>query len=93
MIMRFTDKQSAAVFAGLQVHRLGAELLRMAQRKLAQLHRADRIEDLAVPPGNRLEKLSGDRSGQWSMRINDQWRICFVWRDSNAWDVEIVDYH
>jgi proteic killer suppression protein len=66
----------------------------MAQRKLAQLHRAGQIEDLAVPPGNRLEKLSGDRNGQWSMRINDQWRIfCFVWRDSNAWDVEIVDYH
>jgi len=75
------------------VRRFGAELLRMAQRKLAQLHRAGRIEDLAVPPGNRLEKLSGDRNGQWSMRINDQWRICFVWRDSNAWDVEIVDYH
>ncbi len=66
---------------------------RMAQRKLAQLHRAARIEDLAVPPGNRLEKLSGDRNGQWSIRINDQWRICFVWRDGNAWDVEIVDYH
>ncbi|BBF65345.1 type II toxin-antitoxin system RelE/ParE family toxin [Acidithiobacillus sp. 'AMD consortium'] len=93
MIMSFADKQTAAVFAGLKVRRFGAELLRMAQRKLAQLHRAGRIEDLAVPPGNRLEKLSGDRSGQWSMRINDQWRICFVWRDSNAWDVEIVDYH
>ncbi|MEY2343254.1 type II toxin-antitoxin system RelE/ParE family toxin [Acidithiobacillus sp. IBUN Pt1247-S3] len=93
MIMSFADKQTAAVFAGLKVRRFGAELLRMAQRKLAQLHRAGRIEDLAVPPGNRLEKLSGDRNGQWSMRINDQWRICFVWRDSNAWDVEIVDYH
>ena len=93
MIMSFADKQTAAVFAGLKVRRFGAELLRMAQRKLAQLHRAGRIEDLAVPPGNRLEKLSGDRSGQWSMRINGQWRICFVWRDSNAWDVEIVDYH
>lgn len=91
--MSFADKQTAAVFAGLKVRRFGAELLRMAQRKLAQLHRAGRIEDLAVPPGNRLEKLSGDRNGQWSMRINDQWRICFVWRDSNAWDVEIVDYH
>ena len=93
MIMSFADKQTAAVFAGLKVRRFGAELLRMAQRKLPQLHRAGRIEDLAVPPGNRLEKLSGDRSGQWSMRINGQWRICFVWRDSNAWDVEIVDYH
>ncbi len=93
MIMSFADKQTAAVFAGLQVRCFGAELLRVALRKLAQLHRAGRIEDLAVPPGNRLEKLSGDRSGQWSMRINDQWRICFVWRDDNAWDVEIVDYH
>ncbi|MHB8235943.1 MAG: type II toxin-antitoxin system RelE/ParE family toxin [Acidithiobacillus ferrivorans] len=72
--MSFADKQTAAVFAGLKVRRFGAELLRMAQRKLAQLHRAGRIEDLAVPPGNRLEKLSGDRNGQWSMRINDQWR-------------------
>jgi proteic killer suppression protein len=93
MIMSFADKQTAAVFVGLKVRRFGAELLRMAQRKLAQLHRAGRIEDLAVPSGNRLEKLSGDRNGQWSMRINDQWRICFVWRDSNAWDVEIVVYH
>ncbi len=93
MIMSFADKQTAAVFAGLKVRRFGAELLRMAQRKLAQLHRADRIEDLTVPPGNRLEKLSGDRNDQWSMRINDQWRICFVWCDGNAWDVEIVDYH
>ncbi|WP_437557109.1 type II toxin-antitoxin system RelE/ParE family toxin [Acidithiobacillus sulfuriphilus] len=93
MIMSFAGKQTAAVFAGLQVRRFGAELLRVALRKLAQLHRAGRIEDLAVPPGNRLEKLSGDRSGQWSMRINEQWRICFVWRDGNAWDVEIVDYH
>ncbi|WP_241781534.1 type II toxin-antitoxin system RelE/ParE family toxin [Acidithiobacillus thiooxidans] len=91
--MSFADKQTAAVFAGLKVHRLGSELLRMAQRKLAILNRAGRVEDLAVPPGNRLEKLSGDRDGQWSIRINDQWRICFVWRDNNAWDVEIVDYH
>jgi len=93
MIMSFADKRTAAVFAGLHVRLLGADILRMAQRKLAQLHRAARIEDLAVPPGNRLEKLSGDRNGQWSIRINDQWRICFVWRDGNAWDVEIVDYH
>ena len=71
-IMSFADKQTAAVFGGLKVRRFGAELLRMAQRKLAQLHRAGRIEDLAVPPGNRLEKLSSDRNGQWSMRINDQ---------------------
>ena len=93
MIMSFADKQTAAVFAGLHVRQFGADILRMAQRKLAQLHRAALIEDLAVPPGNRLEKLSGDRNGQWSIRINDQWRICFAWRDGNAWDAEIVDYH
>jgi proteic killer suppression protein len=57
------------------------------------LDAAERLDDLRVPPGNRLEKLSGDRSGQHSIRINDQWRLCFVWREGNAYDVEIVDYH
>ena len=57
------------------------------------LHAAQRIDSLRVPPTNRLETLRGDRKGQWSVRINDQWRVCFVWRDGAAWDVEIVDYH
>jgi len=66
---------------------------RQARRKLLVLHNTKRLEDLKVPPGNRLEPLRGDRKGQWSIRINDQWRICFVWRDGDAYDVEVVDYH
>ena len=65
----------------------------MARRKLLYLHAAIKLEDLHVPPGNRLEALKGDRSGQHSIRINDQWRICFVWRNREAHEVEIVDYH
>jgi proteic killer suppression protein len=64
-----------------------------ARRKLAILHAAETLDDLRMPPGNRLEALRGDRLGQHSIRINSQWRICFVWRDGAAWDVEIVDYH
>jgi proteic killer suppression protein len=66
---------------------------RTARRKLLYLHRALRLEDLRVPPGNRLELLKGGRAGAYSIRINDQWRICFGWRDGDAHDVEIVDYH
>ncbi len=66
---------------------------RVALRKLRQLDAAAELRDLAAPPGNRLEALHGEREGQHSIRINDQWRICFVWRDGNAFDVEIVDYH
>jgi len=65
----------------------------LARRKLRQLDSATELRDLAAPPGNRLEALRGDRKGQYSIRINEQWRICFVWRDGNAFDVEIVDYH
>ena len=64
-----------------------------ARRKLEQLHMAGRLDDLRVPPGNRLEKLSGDREGQYSIRINDRWRLCFTWTGADAEDVEIVDYH
>ena len=66
---------------------------RAARRRLLYLHAAKKLEDLRVPPGNRLEALKGDRSGQHSIRINDQYRICFIWRDSEAYEVEIVDYH
>jgi len=66
---------------------------RVARRKLLYLHRARTLEDLKAPPGNRLELLRGDRKGQYSIRINDQWRTCFTWRDGDAYDVEIVDYH
>ena len=65
---------------------------RVARRKLAYLNAAEMIDDLRVPPGNHLEALAGDRNGQYSIRINDQWRLCFAWRDGHVWDVEIVDY-
>jgi proteic killer suppression protein len=65
----------------------------VALRKLRMLNRAQTLQDLRVPPANRLERLSGDRSGQYSIRINEQWRICFEWRDGHAWRVEITDYH
>ena len=66
---------------------------RIARRKLRQLDSATELRDLAAPPGNRLETLHGNRKGQYSVRINDQWRLCFIWRDGNAYEVEIVDYH
>ena len=69
------------------------ELQRQAQRKLVMLNNATTVNDLSAPPGNRLERLSGDRSGQYSIRVNDQWRICFRWENGNASEVELVDYH
>jgi proteic killer suppression protein len=76
-----------------QVRRLPSSLHRAMLRKLVMLDAAEQLEDLRVPPGNRLEKLRGDRAGQHSIRVNDQWRVCFRWRDGHAHDVEIVDYH
>lgn len=70
-----------------------SDLVRAAQRKLAMLNAAVTVDTLRVPPGNRLERLKGDRAGQWSIRVNDQWRVCFLWREGNAENVEIVDYH
>jgi len=93
MIKTFADKATAALFAGKRVKAWGPDLIRQAQRKLAVLNRAASLDDLKVPPGNRLEQLAGDREGQHSIRINDQWRVCFEWRDGHAWGVEIVDYH
>lgn len=93
MILSFADKATAAVFAGLQVRRLPREIQDVARRKLKLLDAAVSLESLRVPPGNRLEALRGDRKGQWSIRINDQLRICFRWKDTDALDVEIVDYH
>jgi len=75
------------------VRALHPDVQRLAQRKLAILDAAESLLDLRVPPGNRLERLSADRAGQHSIRVNDQWRICFRWRDGDALDVEIVDYH
>ncbi len=76
-----------------QRNRKFSNIAKVARRKLRMLHDADRLEDVAAVPGNRFEALSGDRKGQYSIRINDQWRICFAWREGAAEDVEIVDYH
>jgi len=92
VIRSFRDKQAEALLAGRSGRRL-QRIARVAQRKLQQLHAASELRDLAIFPGNRLEALAGDRRGQHSIRINDQYRICFVWRDGDAHDVEIVDYH
>lgn len=93
MIRTFATKSTAALFAGLQVRGLPREIQQRAAEKLAIIDAARIVDDLRVPPGNRLEKLSGDRSGQWSIRINSQWRICFSFDNGDAFDVEIVDYH
>jgi proteic killer suppression protein len=93
VIRSFADKRTAAVFAGLEVRKLSPEIQQAARRKLKLIDAATRLDLLKVPPGNRLEALRGDRRGQWSIRINDQWRICFRWQDADALDVEIVDYH
>jgi proteic killer suppression protein len=93
MIRSFADRQTERLFLGAAAKRLPADIIRTAQRKLELLDAAARLEDLRVPPGNRLEALSGNRRGQHSIRINDQWRLCFRWTDAGAEDVEIVDYH
>jgi len=93
VIKSFADKDTARVFAREYVRRLPSTLHPVAWRKLAQLHAATRLDSLRIPPGNRLEALKHDRAAQHSIRINDQWRICFVWRDGDAHQVEIVDYH
>jgi proteic killer suppression protein len=93
MIASFTDADTERVFHGLPSRRLPPDLLRVALRKLTYLHAAHTLADLRVPPGNRLELLRGDRAGQHSIRVNDQWRICFTWQHGHAHDVEIVDYH
>lgn len=93
MIRSFADRDTEALFHGRFSRRLAQDMQRVAQRKLRQIHAADRLADLSVPPGNRLEALRGDRAGQHSIRINDQWRICFTWTDGGAERVEIADYH
>ena len=93
MIDSFADKQTAAVFAGHVVRGLPASIQKRARMKLLMIDAAGRLDDLRVPPGNRLEALRGERRGQHAIRINDQWRVCFVWRDGTARQVEIVDYH
>ena len=92
MIRSFKCADTEALSKGIRVRRF-VNIEDVARRKLRQIEIADRLDDLRVPPGNRLEALKGDRSGQYSIRINDQWRVCFNWEEAGAGDVEIVDYH
>lgn len=93
MIKSFADRTTLAIFEARYVKGIDRALQGGAHRKLLMVDAATQIEDLLIPPGNRLEKLGGDRKGQYSIRVNQQWRICFVWRGGDAYDVEFVDYH
>ena len=93
MIRSFADRDTERLFNRDRTRRFGQEVERLAQRKLLMLDAAQNLNDLRVPPGNGLEKLRGDRSGQHSIRVNQRWRVCFRWRAGDAFDVEFVDYH
>jgi len=93
MIKSFRDKRSATIFAGKRVPKLPTEIQRRALNKLRIIDKTKHLEELRIPPGNRLEPLRGNRLGQHSIRINDQWRICFHWEGNDAYKVEITDYH
>lgn len=93
MIRSFGNAVAEDLYNGIRNRKLSARLHRIAMRKLRYLDNAADLNDLRVPPGNRLEKLAGDRKGQYSIRINEQYRICFNWRSGNAYEVEIIDYH
>ena len=93
MIRSFRSAETAIIWDGRKSRKLPPDIQAVALRKLMMLNRARTLDDLRVPPANRLEPLKGKRAGQWSIRINRQWRICFVWQDGEAHDVEIVDYH
>ena len=93
MIQSYRNSDTRRVANRERCRKLPADIQRRAQAKLMILNNAKDLNDLRVPPGNRLEALAGDREGQHSIRINDQWRICFVWREGHAYQVEIVDYH
>jgi toxin HigB-1 len=91
VIRNFKDKETQRVFERQRSKKLPSDIQQVALRKLRMLNRAETLQDLRVPPANRLERLVGDREGQYSIRVNDQWRICFEWQNGEAWDVEIVD--
>ncbi|MHB1926978.1 MAG: type II toxin-antitoxin system RelE/ParE family toxin [Leptospirillum sp.] len=93
MILSFADKSTAALFTGSFVRNLPPEIQERARWRLRQMDAAKRIEDLRLPSSNALEPLRENRNGQWSIRINKKWRICFRFENDNAWDVEVVDYH
>jgi proteic killer suppression protein len=92
VIQNFKDKEAQKIFERQRSRKLPSEIQQVALRKLRMLNRAETLQDLRVPPANGLERLVGDRVGQYSIRINDQWRICFGWKDGDATDVEIIDY-
>ncbi len=93
MMSTFRCGETERIFNLERSRRLPVDIQQIALRKLRMLHRAVTIDDLRIPPANRLEKLVGKRAGQWSIRVNNQWRVCFKWADGDAFDVEIVDYH
>ena len=93
MIRNFADKEAERIWTGTYSRRLPADIQPVARRKLRMLNNALTLDDLRIPPANRLEALKGNRRGRHSIRINDQWRICFRWSDGDAHDVQIVDYH
>jgi toxin HigB-1 len=93
VIKSFRDRDTERIFARETVRRWSPELQRATLRKLLILDAADELADLRIPPGNRLEKLAGNRAGLYSIRVNDQWRVCFEWRNGDAYRVEVVDYH
>ena len=93
MILDFRDRETELVWRGELSRKLPREIQQVARRKLRMLNNTKALQDLRVPPPNRLEALKGERKGQWSIRVNDQWRICFVWNDGKASQVEVVDYH
>lgn len=93
MIRSFADAETERIWTGRRSRKLPSDIQAVALRKLRLLNQARALADLRVPPGNRLEALKGDRQGQHSIRINDQWRICFIWSDGGASNVEILDYH
>jgi toxin HigB-1 len=93
VIRNFKDKETQKIFERQRSRKLPSDIQQVALRKLRMLNSAETLQDLRVPPANRLERLVGDREGQYSIRVNDQWRICFEWQEGKASDVEIVDYH
>jgi len=93
MIKSFADKRAAAIFSGYAVRDLPIQIQKRSRAKLVAIDAAVQLDDLRIPPANRLEALRGNRKGQHSIRINNQWRICFIWRAGEAWNVEITDYH
>ena len=93
MIQSFADRETELIWSGRRSRKLPSDIQSIALRKLRLIHAARVPNDLRIPPGNRLESLKGTRDGQWSIRVNDQWRICFIWTDGGPSNVEIVDYH